>query len=546
MNRMRIISVAGFVILLAGLFILVTCDYKNPTDDLKLILNVDPVKTTISLDFVDAGSQSTMDDVTIRLSFEGQHKDAVVDLGHEPITGLQVADGFCAFGFDSALEPSEGSPLIIVLIAQASGYVSTSMPLVIGTEGPHIYTFAMVKKDNPPSGVSTASQTGSASGNGSLSAGLNVSTVPGAGSNTSANVVIPQGTMITDASGRPLSGPLTVDITHYNGTSLESLSGFPGGFAVQIDENENGQSEEAAFITAGFAAVEVTDGSGHEAAHFDPPIQITIGIDPSTINPETGSPVQVGDKIKIWSYDNQTGAWTYEAEGTVVDPPGSDALAIVYSTNHLSWWNLDWKWDSCWLGVRVNIMGKTACDPCLYFVMEGPGFVRRLTVCDDFIQFYRVPSNIPVTLKAYSDYWHTQLVGEMIINDLCMQGVLTFDVNLNQNGFNRVFHFKGVCPDNDQVEVRPSLPLYVRAEGSTWWRYLGWIVNGEITICNLPVPGRYYFGTYFQGTFYKAAVDLGADYTVFLPEYSQSMTAVVSGNHIYYTVIMPHNICSGL
>jgi len=530
-----------------GILINLTCNYKNPTDDVKLILNLAPVKTTVAVDFVDPKTRSTLEDVSVQVSIGGPDQAKVVDLGHEPVSSFIVEDGLLSFGFDANFQPKEDSPLQILLIAKAAGYLTTTLPINVASEDAYSYTISMINKNNPPDGISTISEnSGFASTNGQVENRIQMSTPPETESGASASINIPAGTVITDADGQPLQGSLTVDITYFSAMSEEALLNFPGGFAVIINPNEEGESENAAFVTAGFAAIDVSDQSGHEASIFNPPIQVTIGIAPGMVNPDTEAPVQEGEMIKIWSYDNETGTWSYETDGIVTDPAGDGNLAITYEMDHLSWWNLDWKFNSCQYGVMVIIDGKSKCDPCLYFVLERPGYRQMRWVCDDTIRFYQVPRNLPMTLKAYTDYWRTNLVGQLDIPNLCDQGILIINIHLQQNGFNRIFHFKGTCENGTDVEIRPSVPLWVRPDGSFWWRYLGWVVNGEISICNLPVPDRYQFGTYYKGKYYKAVVDLGIDHTIFLPEYSEGLSATVKGDHVYYDVDLPDDICEGL
>jgi hypothetical protein len=57
----------------------------------------------------------------------------------------------------------------------------------------------------------------------------------------------------------------------------------------------------------------------------------------------------------------------------------------------------------------------------------------------------------------------------------------------------------GICTNNPNIVVRPSMPVYYKRSGTTAWYYLGYMVNGSLTqYCG--EFGTYDFMTYYNGS----------------------------------------------
>jgi len=529
------------------LVIALTCSVKNPTDDLKLIINFDPLNTQVAVDFVNTKSNETIDD-PITLKVEGEDKALVVDLNNNVTNVFDVDEGLVSFGIKRGVEPTPDSPVKFQLIAEAEGYLTTSINVTLDSTGGHPYTLFMVEKANPPNGVMfKENNSGSADNQGRVNSDIQVETDPDQVGGASADVVIPQGTIITDENGAPLTGNLKVEIGYFSNLSDEALRSFPGGFSVRIASNEEGSPEEAAFITAGFLSLEVTDENGREAENFSTPITITMEVPPETNNPETGQPIKAGDQIKIWSYDSETGEWTYEGIGTVAGPKANGNFEVTWQVTHLSYWNLDWKWRICIWSVKIRIEGWTSCAGCMWIEIRprGYSFYWGLWECQDWMKFYLAPDGLPVDIIAY-DRFHRR-IGSVYVQNLCISGEIVLTVNFEDAVFRkRTFHVVGYCPDK-RLEIRPTVPVWFKPVGTARWRYAGFIRNGVLEICNFTVPERYTFMTYYRGRYYQATFDFSADFTIFIPEASVNISATrIEGDHIYYNVDLPASICNKL
>src|SRR4030042_5122544 len=103
-----------------------TCSVKNPTDDLKLIINFDPLNTQVAVDFVNSKSSETIDD-PITLKIEGEDKALVVDMNNNVTNVFDVDEGLVSFGIKRGGDPTPDSPVKFQLIAEAEGYLTTSI-----------------------------------------------------------------------------------------------------------------------------------------------------------------------------------------------------------------------------------------------------------------------------------------------------------------------------------------------------------------------------------------------------------------------------------
>src|SRR5690606_32698719 len=110
--------------------------------------------------------------------------------------------------------------------------------------------------------------------------------------------------------------------------------------------------------------------------------------------PETDQPIAEGDSVGVWSLDLEDGTWTDEGQVRLEGPDANGNYKAVYRVNHLSFWNLDWKVNSCDVGMTLTIRGAEGHP--LFIRMTGIGwnFVRtqHLPANDHTITFLRAPA----------------------------------------------------------------------------------------------------------------------------------------------------------
>jgi len=304
-------------------------------------LDLNLIKTNINLRFFDATSKTmigALDETKISVEIFGEDSEFVVDPSGSQYDIYNSGGGFLGLALDPYVTtPSEDNPVTFNIVAKLDGYLNNSKTFVLGREGVHEYTIEMVSIENPPQGIEVSQQADAGTADsGVLEGNMFVYTASG-----NASFQLDQGTTLTDKDGNALTGNLDASLVHFDPSVPGVLETFPGGLEVTI-ENEDGELEEAYFVTAAFVDIEITDESNQKVESFDQgALELDIDIDPNVINPETGQHAQPGDVISIWSYNEETGIWKFEGKKTIYPTP-EGKLGIKAEIAHLSSWNLAW------------------------------------------------------------------------------------------------------------------------------------------------------------------------------------------------------------
>lgn len=148
-----------------------------------------------------------------------------------------------------------------------------------------------------------------------------------------AQIALPANALVT-AGGAPVTGAVQISMTPVDVTQPRA-GGFPGRFeGINADASVTpivslGTTEFV--LTQGGAPVQIAPGA---SATINLPVYADRGLD--------GRLFAVGDRIPLWSLDEQSGGWINEGEGTLVASTASPTgLAMQASVQHFTWWNVD-------------------------------------------------------------------------------------------------------------------------------------------------------------------------------------------------------------
>lgn len=234
-------------------------------------------------------------------------------------------------------------PAVFRFSVRAENYLPTVVDVQAFRVGENAHDVKLISLAEPPAGVAVAAEEVD------LSVSEAVASAASEGSERAVEVVLPKGAELISDEGVVLdNSSVQVVVAGYDAGNAEALALFPGGLTATIDnaaelsEQEETDSAEVSFTSAGFATVELTDAAGNMASRVlnDGNVAVRIAVSPSIVNPETGSPVAVGDTIPYWSFDTDTGSWRYEGRISIrTDEAG---LYGEFVTNHFSSFNLDW------------------------------------------------------------------------------------------------------------------------------------------------------------------------------------------------------------
>jgi len=490
MIKKILFTILSVTILSAFTLYLQSCDIKSPTENVKVLFNTDGPTTGGSISFLDAKTSDMITSPNVTVSFIGDNAGKITDMSKSISTEFISSNGIISFG----LVEGTTLPLNVTVLIAANGYLTTSLPITIGTQGFSAFNLYMVNIANPPDGVSISQYSNAGSCNsGVLSSETILNTNLTNGTGGICKIRLPAGTIITDNLNQNLNGQLSALLAYFDPTKETALRCFPGGLNLTND---------TVMKSAGFALFEIKDASGKSAKKF-PATQpaITIEIPSNAVNLQ-GNPILLGDAIPVFSYETSAGSWAHEPIG-IVSAGSNSNKAITFNTSHLSYWNLDYvQGGNCTQSrtIRFNQTGGCSQIPLeirLYFVAGSTETYYKTfykSAPDNSMTFNYAPSaNMKIKL-----YYKGNLVYTSESISLCSGGdlTLTYNVPVLQSITGTV---TGICLNNPNVEIHPSFPVYYKRHDTNTWYYLGYMVNGSLTqYCG--EFGIYDFMTYYNNS----------------------------------------------
>lgn len=206
-------------------------------------------------------------------------------------------------------------------------------------------------------------------------------------------VSIPEGTKLLDEDGNAVIASSAV-MVRFDPSEENVLDAYPGGLNVQADVL--GVMEQVDFKSAGFASIVLKDDAGKKVKNFDQDITVAMQFKIGTTD-GSGRVVEVDDIVPVWSYNEDKGTWTYEKDGRVQDLNTADNLYdVVYTTNHLTYFNLDWKTDVCDAQITVEDNANVLQNNLLKVVLKLKDYNVEKSFTykgDGFINLSRIPDS---------------------------------------------------------------------------------------------------------------------------------------------------------
>ncbi len=368
----------------------------------------------------------------IELSFRGA---SVLDANQQPVSELTVAGNEAADITITAEYPASGDGSLSIL-ARAEGYLDGGKSLILPSRGGEQSVSLRLTQDRPGSVADGVFSThldisDSVDSTGTVTQDIELlsresPTAP------ALKVTIPAGTQLLDEDGNPVVGGV-LKLTSFDPSKPRALLAYPGGMNVLanvdgftgIDGSPATGQQQINFKTAGFASIVIEGNDGRRVKQFSQDIEIAMQFAIGTTDAD-GNVVQVGDAVPIWSFDETTGEWSFEEDGTAADLDSSDGLLdVVYNTNHLTAWNLDWHYgEVCTANINViDSLGINQLSQVHHLIVSidtSPALYRYLLNNNpsngDFL-LYNTPLGYSATVTAY-DANGVEL-GSLTSPDLC-------------------------------------------------------------------------------------------------------------------------------
>jgi len=533
-NRRGNIYIAAFLTIIALLIILAINSCKKPNDHIGVVVSESTLsKSPVLLHFANANNSSTLQPGDFDVAITGKDS-ALVQMDGGATSNFRTSHGFLPLSLLSTAQPSATNPVTFNVSAQIPGFAPVVQTVTITSDTATIVDVAAIEYANPAKGSATfTNQLGLTDG---TSSGATINVPSSAGMVESASVTIPAGTQMLDKGGNLIDAArLTSNIVDYSAVSPTSYGAFPGGFSptnvVDASGNQVNGGNAINFVSAGLLSIKMT-ADGTPVRHFSKPLQVSMKLDPNTTNLTTGSNIQAGDVVPLWSLTEETGQWKSEGNVTITSDNSGNLLAN-FQTSHLCCFNLDWTWTikghpygTCFTPLRVNIhcgaghsgvYDVTIVTPNNQYLAGAHGeFVHD----GDVVVFPYVPSiaQCKVVISDYNLYLNPGLpiLAQTILFNPCTQGSIDLSwgapavpqfININLN-------ISGHC-SNKNVNVLPSgwMLLYDATAAQNHqcaWTYV-FVKNGVIL---------YAFGTPVTGSNNNFSIRLILGHQFFLYTYN--------------------------
>jgi len=217
-----------------------------------------------------------------------------------------------------------------------------------------------------------------------------------------ATVVDPEGNGIKippnsvfDEVGNPVVGPVEVYITPLDFSQPNDILAFPGGFQGVSASKQGERVDLESFALADFTIKK--DGKEvllDTSAKADNPGEITLDL-------PDDSPLNAGEEVPLWYFDEEKGVWIESGKGTVYNDGGNKYYKAP--VQHLTWWNCDAPITdkTCIQGYIKDEEGKPVAGAVIKAI--GVSYNGVTVVYSDITGFFcvNVKGNSTVTIEVY-------------------------------------------------------------------------------------------------------------------------------------------------
>jgi hypothetical protein len=454
----------GFLILTGlGLLVLDACKLKNPTEGVKVFVKADALSAPFEFYIVDAAT-GTQADLGVNYEVKVTGRDAAYVYTSGGSKKLIVNQGLLQFAFRKGMEPSESNPFQFNFEFTGTKYQDLIFPVEISSMDELNTVISLIDFNNPPSGSASISKTITTGTDGKTTTDENI--VIGSSTNKPdvAKILIQSGTQLLDANGNPVTGNIEAKIIHSNPTE-NSLNGFPGGLELNELKDKTGNLIEGGDIEPiGWIDYEMKVGNTMVKS-FSKPVEVTMEISDSLINPETEMPYQVGDVLTILSLSAGNNVWVKEGEATITKNSVSDKLEVLMPVSHLSKWTVTFIKKKCGekfsikttnssskkikVSLQVYLAGKN--NKVLSQSYKIAGNKKNYTIKTSFKPSANVRYDLKIKNKTKTKTYKNLL--------LCNAPPFDYpeeNPGANESQFNIVIQ----CPNGNQVLLTDGYPVY--------------------------------------------------------------------------------------
>jgi len=470
-----------FLIAVASALLLSSC--RNPAYNIDVLFDAAVIKYKATLLVTDA-SGATLP--ALNISISGTDAASIYDFSGTK--AIYSPGGIITLGVTPNAEPTIAKSINFNVVIKATGYEDVNVAMeIINGQVSQLQRVTLLKSSAGTSASVVTSRTVPIGTNGATTVATTVTTVANLNVPTTTSLIIGSGTQFKNTAGATLSGnSLRVQLINFNTSNVLSVNLFPGGklAARNVVMPGSATPTDAFFIPAASVNVKMFMNND-EVKTFTQPITVTTQVDPSYIITSTGATVKAGDQLPVYSYQVETGQFTFESIGTVTNIQGK--LAVNITTSHLTVFVVGevFSTASC-ADTRVTysanwLNGSTR--PVNVEISTNTGKIiatSTVLMSDNVTDIFRGLPGIPLQLKVIDINGETLATAS--ITNPCAGSSLNLTVTKPALDFDNItLQLNVVCPGKGIILV-PNFDLYYKPAGApaTAYNILGTANRGLI------------------------------------------------------------------
>ncbi len=419
----------------------------------------------------------------VTVTIDGPDKDKVYNIEGKRI--FKIQGGRLHLLLSPNELTSDTDSRTINVIVDIPGYLKRNVPVTFikGINNGFVEV-ALIKKTNLPAGIKLAEDK---TGTIDAVAGLD-KTIPIKASNedvggVTTEIIIPEGVKMKDATGAVLSGKLEAEVVSFTDNG-DLTAYFPGGLMPNNIDMNNGTTENGAFVSAGFSAINMKVNGKTVKTFEGGEVEVKMTLGKTTHNPATGLPFKKDDTIDIWSYDDDKGQWKSHERNAIVKADSYGSLYVTFITDHLSYFNLDYlasgNGGKCfytnlkvkWTGVTTENKVRarfvftylgTGASPWTQRVMTTEGEVYN----DANIYIYNAP-RLPIQIEVYDIDNGKSLAKKTFANGALCNGNAEISITAPAPVVELIsLTYKGMC-SGTRIYPPVGTLVYYKPAGGNW------------------------------------------------------------------------------
>lgn len=483
-------------------------------------LNFDLISTTWDIQFIDAESGEmigSVEDDRIEVRISGTDADHILDLAGKRRDRYYSTYGFLSLALHpDRAEPQTGNPVSFMVHAHHPDYIPVSFPVFSFHDGIVPVKILMTGINNSPGHVGVLSiDSVSKATNGRIQDSVELYTPM-----NKASLQIAKSTLMRDANGAELGGPLSVTLGYFEGGYVESLRAMPGG---QLAIKEEGSDQSGQIYSAGAFYLNINDAYNKVAHNFEEALELTLLINNDVYNPVTQNKISPLDMLTVWYQNDDTGEWNID--NTITPMAFQNQLLAKLPIHQSGLFMLGWiHEDVCPepITLQFNTLPEYSVLPYAFgvniyqVINEEFQFIRHTSIgnkVDQPSSIFGLPLNLELIFR-FEEYvngtpTYYRVPDPLLLASSCTSEALDHDLLPKTAGSLKQVRVVFIDTQRNNTRYTPKVfPGYYRLPGAQFWQS-AFVYEGMTYLVNVEEGVTYELGINYKGEFHKKEVTIG-------------------------------------